>query len=101
MRSPVSASAYQLNPGCREHNYKNSGGVKVHGQAKTGFAKWYIDVTVPIIFYNRVKTIAVLAIITLFLGWQASQLKLDAGFEKMLPLGHPYIQVFKQYQKEF
>lgn len=73
----------------------------MHGEAKSGFAKWYVDVTVPIIFYKRVKTIAVLAVVTVFLAWQASQLKLDAGFEKMLPLGHPYIQVFNQYQKEF
>lgn len=73
----------------------------MHGEAKKGFAKWYVDVTVPIIFYKRFKTIAVLALMTVFLGWQATQLRLDAGFEKQLPLGHPYIQVFRQYQKEF
>jgi predicted RND superfamily exporter protein len=43
----------------------------------------------------------VLFFMTLFMGWQASQLKLDTGFEKQLPLGHPYIQVFKQYQQQF
>jgi len=73
----------------------------MHGEAKSGFAKWYVDVTVPIIFYKRFRTIAFMAVMTLLLGWQASQLRLDAGFEKMLPLGHPYIQVFKKYQKEF
>lgn len=30
-------------------------------------------------------------IITLFLGWQASQLRPDASFEKMIPVSHPYI----------
>lgn len=67
----------------------------------SGFSKWYVDVTVPLIFYKRRSLLAVLLLITLALGWQASQLRLDAGFEKMLPLEHPYIQVFKQYEREF
>jgi len=73
----------------------------MHGEAKRGFAKWYVDVTVPLIYYKRSRTLLVLFLATLFLGWQATQLRLDAGFEKQLPLGHPYIAVFKQYQKEF
>jgi predicted RND superfamily exporter protein len=73
----------------------------MHGEAKRGFAKWYVDVTVPIIFHKRGRLLAVMALVTLFLGWQASQLRLDAGFEKQLPQGHPYIGIFKQYQREF
>lgn len=73
----------------------------MHGEAKRGFAKWYVDVTVPIIYYKRARTLTVILLATLFLGWHASQLHLDAGFEKQLPLGHPYIKIFQQYQKEF
>ncbi|MBI3171119.1 MAG: MMPL family transporter, partial [Hydrocarboniphaga effusa] len=43
----------------------------------------------------------VLFLATLFLGYQASQLRPDAGFAKQLPPGHPYLQVFKQYRKDF
>lgn len=73
----------------------------MHSDNLSGFSKWYVDVTVPIIFYKRGPLLTVLLIITLALAWQASKLELDAGFEKMLPLDHPYIQVFKQYEKEF
>ncbi len=73
----------------------------MHGEAKSGFAKWYVDITVPIIFHKRARTLIVILLATLFLGFHATQLRLDAGFEKQLPLGHPYIQVFQQYQKEF
>jgi predicted RND superfamily exporter protein len=45
--------------------------------------------------------LALFAVITLVLGFEASQLKVDAGFEKQLPLKHPYIQTFLKYQDEF
>lgn len=35
--------------------------------------------------------------LTAFMGWQASHLRVDAGFEKSLPIGHPYIDTFRQY----
>lgn len=73
----------------------------MHADNLTGFSKWYVDVTVPLIFHKRGALLSVLLLITAALAWQASQLRLDAGFEKMLPLDHPYIQVFKQYEKEF
>ncbi|WP_370305070.1 efflux RND transporter permease subunit [Sinimarinibacterium flocculans] len=73
----------------------------MHGELKGGFAKWYVDVTLPIIFNKRPRLLIVLFLTTLFLGWHATNLRLDAGFEKQLPQGHPYIEVFKQYQREF
>ena len=73
----------------------------MHGDARGAFSQLFIRVTEPIVFGRRGRTIWVLALITLFLGWHASQLKLDTGFEKQLPLGHPYIQVFKEYQEQF
>jgi hypothetical protein len=38
---------------------------------------------------------------TLVLGYFAAHLRPDAGFEKQIPLDHPYMQVFKQYEKAF
>ncbi|HUS24884.1 MAG TPA: MMPL family transporter [Candidatus Binatia bacterium] len=32
---------------------------------------------------------------------QAARLKPDAGFEKLIPLDHPYMQVFRQYESTF
>ncbi|MGH8462423.1 MAG: efflux RND transporter permease subunit [Stenotrophobium sp.] len=46
-------------------------------------------------------TLSVIALLTLFLGFQAFHLRLDSGFEKQLPKNHPYIQVLKKYQDQF
>ncbi|MDH3621827.1 MAG: MMPL family transporter [Gammaproteobacteria bacterium] len=45
-----------------------------------------------LLFGNRIAVIVVFALITLFFGFQAFQLKPDASFEKMIPTSHPYIQ---------
>ncbi|MCG6656989.1 RND family transporter [Halomonas campisalis] len=51
-------------------------------------------------FLNRVVILAIFAALTLFLGYQASTLRLEASFEKMLPTAHPYIQNHLQYQDQ-
>jgi predicted RND superfamily exporter protein len=55
----------------------------------------------PLIYARRGLTMGVLLAITLVLGWQALQLRFEAGFDKAIPLEHPGIQVYKQYQPEF
>ena len=45
-----------------------------------------------LLFENRILVIAVFSLLTLFFGYQASQLKPDASFEKMIPTSHPFIQ---------
>ena len=45
--------------------------------------------------------LTVITLMTIFLGWQASHLRLDSGFEKQLPKNHPYIQVLRQHQAQF
>jgi predicted RND superfamily exporter protein len=52
-------------------------------------------------FRNRTVLVTVFAALTLVMGWFASNLRVDASFEKSLPQGHGYIQVFKKYQREF
>ena len=65
------------------------------------FSRAFLRATEPIVFGKRPWTLTALTLITLFMGWQASQLQPDAGFEKQLPLEHPYIQIFKKYQQDF
>lgn len=54
-----------------------------------------------LIFAKRPLTLAALLLCTLLLLWQASMVRIDAGFEKQLPQHHPYMQTFMQYQADF
>jgi predicted RND superfamily exporter protein len=73
----------------------------MHGDPRGWFSKFFVKVTEPLIFSKRPLTLTVLTLMTLFLGYQASQLRLDSGFEKQLPKEHPYIQVLRKYQAQF
>lgn len=73
----------------------------MHADTRGRFAQAFVRLTEPMIFGRRAVTLGVLGLITLFLGWQATYLKIDAGFEKQIPLHHPYIQIYKQYEREF
>lgn len=55
----------------------------------------------PIIFGKRLITLAVLLVLTAWFGYEASQTKVDAGWLKMVPLQHPYMQTFTEYYKDF
>ena len=66
--------------------------------------KWtqrILNVVEPLIYGKRWVGIAWLTVLTVLLGYQAAKLQPDAGFEKSIPLEHPYMQVFKQYQADF
>ena len=52
------------------------------------------------LFNHRGVVLALCALITLLLGWQATRLQLNASFEKTIPTGHPYIQNFLAHQSE-
>ena len=45
-----------------------------------------------LLFENRVIVIVLFALATIFFGYNASKLRPDASFEKMIPTSHPYIQ---------
>lgn len=60
-----------------------------------------LRVVVPLIYARRGLTFGLLALLTLFLGWQATQMRLSAGFDKQIPLAHPYIKVFENYRAQF
>jgi predicted RND superfamily exporter protein len=53
------------------------------------------------VFARRRLILAIFALVTLVLGTAAARLPLEAGFEKQLPLGHPYMETFLRYQDEF
>lgn len=54
-----------------------------------------------LIFGQRALIVVLFAIITVVMGWYASQLRVDAGFKKQIPLGHEYMQTFIDYERDF
>ncbi|MCB1607603.1 MAG: hypothetical protein KDI71_11565, partial [Xanthomonadales bacterium] len=54
-----------------------------------------------LIFGNRGAVLVLFALITVGFALAASQLRIDAGFRKQLPLQHEYMQTFVQYEAEF
>jgi predicted RND superfamily exporter protein len=52
------------------------------------------------IFGARIPLLVVFAIITVVMAYYASQLRVDAGFKKQLPLAHEYMQTFL-FHEEF
>jgi len=50
---------------------------------------------------RRVPMIIVLSLITVFLGYHASFLRMDPGFTKSIPLGHPYMETYTKYTDQF
>ncbi len=53
-----------------------------------------------IVFRFRGLILLVLAAFTVYAGYLALDLRLDAGFEKRLPIGHEYIQTFQDHRDE-
>jgi len=53
-----------------------------------------------VLFGHRRLVLASLAVFTLIMAWFAVQLRMDAGFEKQLPIGHEYIKTFEAYRND-
>jgi predicted RND superfamily exporter protein len=45
--------------------------------------------------------IALFLLVTLFMGYSATKIGIDAGFSKLLPLHHDYMQTFTKHRDEF
>jgi len=54
-----------------------------------------------IVFAGRPWILLFFVVTTLFMAWSASHLRVDAGFNKLLPLKHAYMQTFSKYSKSF
>jgi predicted RND superfamily exporter protein len=50
------------------------------------------------LFGHRGTVLAIFAALTLVMGWEASKLRISAGFDKLLPSGHEYIKTFDDYR---
>ncbi len=61
----------------------------------------FIHALAHLIFSNRRTLLIIFSLITLALGYSATQLRVDAGFNKMIPLQHPYMKIFTEYQQTF
>lgn len=53
------------------------------------------------LFTKRKLVIVFFLLVSVFMLWSATFLKVDAGFSKMLPLQHDYMKTFVKYQDEF
>jgi len=54
-----------------------------------------------LVFHNRRAVVVVFLLVTIFMAWQATHLKIDAGFAKLLPLEHPYMKTYVQYRDAY
>ena len=50
---------------------------------------------------NRRAVLVLFLLITAFMVWSASRLRIDAGFTKLLPAKHPYMQTYLEHVQEF
>jgi len=57
------------------------------------FAHW--------LFRWRTPLIIGFTLLTGYMAWSAAHLRVDASFNKSLPLDHPYIRTFTKYQNDF
>ena len=53
------------------------------------------------VFRYRLSVILLFLMATLFLAYESSLLKLDAGFTKNIPLRHEYMQNYMKHSKDF
>ncbi len=53
------------------------------------------------LFARRRLTLLLFAAVSLAMGWFAVGLRVDAGFTKLAPLNHPYMQTFLEHRTEF
>ncbi|MGK2741944.1 efflux RND transporter permease subunit [Tepidicaulis sp. LMO-SS28] len=59
-----------------------------------------VKVLEAIIFKTRLIILLGLAVFTVICGYYAVQLRMTAGFDKQLPVGHEYIQTFQEYREK-
>ncbi len=53
-----------------------------------------------ILFNNRLAVLILCLLITLVLGWQALNIQLNASYEKMIPVNHPYVVNYLENKKD-
>jgi len=60
-----------------------------------------INALEQLVFGNRRLILVLFGLVTLFMATSVTNLRIDAGFSKLLPLEHEYMQTFTEHSKEF
>lgn len=60
-----------------------------------------INRTENLLFNNRLTVLIVFLLASIFLSYQASQIKLDASFTKNIPLNHEYMKTYLKHRENF
>ncbi len=60
-----------------------------------------INVVEATLFRKRIFVLVTFVIASIFLAFQASQIKLDAAFTKHIPLNHSYMKTYLEYRENF
>ncbi len=72
--------------------------------SKPGFSHGWLSQSESLlerlVFRNRLVLIGVFLLLSLVLGWQATGLRPDASFAKMIPGDHPYVQNFMAHRDD-
>ncbi|WP_462175379.1 efflux RND transporter permease subunit [Pseudoalteromonas gelatinilytica] len=61
----------------------------------------FLDILERAVFRHRLFAIIFFALITCFLLFKATQIQLDASFNKNIPLNHDYMKVYTKHEKQF
>ncbi|MBN3857198.1 MMPL family transporter [Paraburkholderia sp. Ac-20340] len=61
----------------------------------------FVDRCAGAIMRHRLALLAICVALTAAFGYSATRLRLDPGFNKMIPMEHPYMQVFNRYASAF
>lgn len=61
----------------------------------------YVDKMADILIAHRKVLLGIALLLTVTFGYTATGVKLDPGFNKMIPLNHPYMATFLEYVQDF
>ncbi len=61
----------------------------------------FLDILERAVFRHRLFAIISFTLITCFLLFKATQIQLDASFNKNIPLNHDYMKVYTKHEKQF
>ena len=61
----------------------------------------FVDRCADLLIANRRVLLAVFIALTVLFGYSATRLQLDPGFNKMIPVTHPYMKTFIEYANIF
>ncbi len=73
---------------------------KFRGDAANQFLTRMLKNLESFCFRFRTPFLIWLAIFTVFMGYFAVQLRMEAGFEKQMPTGHEYVKTFQKYRSD-